>query len=57
MAGGYSTTNLVLQHSFPNGLDGFVRIENLFDREYHEFVGFPNPGLGARVGVRYRFEF
>jgi iron complex outermembrane receptor protein/vitamin B12 transporter len=36
-----------------SGLEGFVSIENLFDEDYEEFVGFPAPGITARFGVRF----
>ena len=30
-----------------------VRVENLTDEEYEHFIGFPEPGIGGRVGVRF----
>lgn len=30
----------------------FVRIQNLFDRPYEEFVGFPNPGFWIVTGIK-----
>jgi outer membrane receptor protein involved in Fe transport len=33
----------------------FVAVDNLFDAEYEEFVGFPAPGITPRGGVRARF--
>ncbi len=56
-AGGYSTSSLAASYRFPHGIEVFGRIDNLLDRRFHEFVGFPDPGLYARVGLRYRFEF
>ena len=55
-AGGYSTTNLVTSYDFSSKLSGFVRVDNLFDRRYHEFIGFPSPGVYGRLGLRYRFR-
>jgi iron complex outermembrane receptor protein/vitamin B12 transporter len=49
-AEGYSTTDIALEVE-RELLDVFVRIENLFDREYHEFIGFPDPGFTVRVGA------
>jgi len=31
----------------------FAAVDNLFDRRYHEFRGFPNRGIYARSGVKY----
>jgi len=35
----------------------FARIDNLLDREFHHFVGFPDPGIYVRFGLKYRFRF
>jgi outer membrane cobalamin receptor len=48
--GGYSTTDVAVTVAH-EALDVFVRVENLFDHEYHEFIGFPDPGFGLRVGA------
>ena len=32
------------------------RIDNLTDRQYETLIGFPGPGLSARVGLRYTFR-
>ncbi len=52
--GGYSTSSLVFSYRLPHGLDAYGRVDNLFDRSYHEFIGFPHPGIYARIGLRYR---
>jgi iron complex outermembrane receptor protein/vitamin B12 transporter len=31
-------------------------IDNLFDADYEDAIGFPAPGIRPRLGVRYRFE-
>lgn len=33
----------------------FLAVDNLFDADYEEFVGFPAPGINPRGGVRARF--
>ena len=33
-----------------------LRIDNLLDRKFQEYVGFPNPGIGVRVGVTYTLK-
>ena len=55
-AGGYSTASLATSYDVSDRVTLFVRADNLFNQRYHEFIGFPNPGIYARVGVRYRFR-
>ena len=33
----------------------WLTVDNLFDADYEEFVGFPAPGINPRLGVRIRF--
>ena len=49
----YSVTNLKLTYKLREELDGYVRVENLFNRKYQEFVGFPSPGGYAIAGVTW----
>jgi outer membrane cobalamin receptor len=49
----YSITNLNLTYRLRESLQGYVRIENLFDRKYQEFVGFPSPGSYVSAGLRF----
>ena len=51
--GAYSMTNAKLGWHVRDGLDATVRIENMFDRKYQEFVGFPSPGIYASAGMTY----
>lgn len=53
--GGYSTTSVAATYVVSKQVSTYARIDNVLDRRYHEFLGFPNPGIYARVGVRYRF--
>jgi vitamin B12 transporter len=50
---GYTSTSLAALRRLPGGFAVFVRIDNLFDAEYQEFVGFPAPGRSARVGLNF----
>jgi outer membrane cobalamin receptor len=52
--GGYSTTSLTGSYAVSRRVLAYARIDNLFDRRYHQFLGFPDPGIYARVGVKYR---
>ncbi len=54
--GGYSTTNLVLGYDGFRRTGLFARVDNLLDRRFHEYLGFPNPGISCRVGVTYRLR-
>jgi len=56
VAGGYSSASLATSYDVSDRVTLFVRADNLFNQRYHEFIGFPNPGIYARVGVRYRFR-
>src|SRR5262249_18158091 len=33
----------------------FLSVDNLFNTTYHEFIGFPGPGISPRGGVRASF--
>ena len=51
--GAYSITNVKLRWQMKEGLEGTLRVENMFDRKYREFVGFPSPGIYASAGLTY----
>ena len=53
--GGYSTSSIAATYTVSKQVSTYARIDNVFDRRYHEFLGFPNPGIYARVGVKYHF--
>jgi len=54
--GGYSNTNLAANYDLTAKFAIYVRAENLFDSGYHEFIGFPNPGVVVRAGVQFRSQ-
>ena len=54
--GGYANTALAVSYHPARDLTLFARIDNLLDREFHHFVGFPDPGIYVRFGLRYRFR-
>ena len=33
----------------------FLKLDNLFDEDYEEIIGFKTPGLAINTGVSYRF--
>jgi iron complex outermembrane receptor protein len=55
-AGGYSTVSLATSYEFSDAFTASVRVDNLFNQKYHEYIGFPNPGVYIRAGVSYRFH-
>jgi vitamin B12 transporter len=52
--GGYSTSNLIVGYDGLRRVGVFARVDNIFDRRFHEYLGFPNPGISCRLGVTYR---
>jgi outer membrane cobalamin receptor len=54
--GGYSTTNLVLGYYGSRRASIYGRVDNVFNAQFHEFLGFPNPGISVQVGVTYRMR-
>jgi vitamin B12 transporter len=54
--GGYSATNLIVGYDGLRRIGMFARVDNLFDRRFHEYLGFPNPGISCRVGLTYHLR-
>jgi vitamin B12 transporter len=54
--GGYSATNLILGYDAFRHVTMFARIDNAFNTRFHEYLGFPNPGIACRVGVTYHLR-
>jgi outer membrane receptor protein involved in Fe transport len=54
--GGYSTTNLVVGYEGLPHASLFVRMNNVFNSRFHEYIGFPNPGIAVQAGVSYRLR-
>lgn len=54
--GGYSTTNVLLGYDGPRHTSIYARIDNVINIKFHEYLGFPNPGISARLGVTYRMR-
>ena len=51
----YTVVNIGGSFKFNDTLDGFGRIENLFDEQYEEVFGYNTQGRTAFVGLRGRF--
>lgn len=54
IAPAYNTTDLAFTQKLTRDFSGYVRIENLFNNKYQNFIGFPDPGFFARFGVIYK---
>ncbi len=53
---GYGVVGLAGSWRFADRWEVRGRIDNLSDRQYESLIGFPDPGLSARVGLRYTFH-
>jgi len=53
--GAYTLVNLAVSYDLTNEIELYGRIDNLFDREYEEVVGFGTLGAAAYGGIRVSF--
>jgi vitamin B12 transporter len=51
-ANGYPLVNLDASYDRGHGVTAFSRIDNPFNRQYQDPLGFDHPGLGIYVGLR-----
>ncbi len=51
----YARVDLTVNWTINANWSAFLVVDNLFDADYEEFVGFPAPGINPRVGVQARF--
>lgn len=51
----YTIVNIGGSYKFTDKLEGFARIENLFDKKYQEVYGYNTPGRGAFAGLKASF--
>jgi outer membrane cobalamin receptor len=54
VVGGYTTLDLHARWRLSPRWEVVGYVENLLNRKYHEFVGFPHPGLQWLAGLRFR---
>ena len=52
---GYSRVDAAVTFRQSDALDIVLSMDNLFDEDYQEAIGFPSPGTRARLGIRYQF--
>jgi vitamin B12 transporter len=53
--GSYNRVDLRARGTLTAGLGLFAALDNAFDEEYEEVLGFPAPGRTLRVGLDFRF--
>jgi vitamin B12 transporter len=51
--GGYSNLSLHAAWELSDRVTGFFRADNLLNARYHQYVGFPDPGIYVRAGFTY----
>jgi vitamin B12 transporter len=52
-APGFTTMNLAVNYALRDDMTLFVRIDNLFNRQYEDPIGFQPQGFGAFAGIRF----
>jgi vitamin B12 transporter len=52
--GGYFTATFSSSYDLSHSITAFLRLDNLLDDRFHEFIGFPSPGITARAGLSFR---
>jgi vitamin B12 transporter len=52
----YTLVNLSSSYMANEDLELHANINNLFDKDYQEIVGYESPGFGANLGVRYKLK-
>jgi vitamin B12 transporter len=55
----YSMTNVEITHRFAKfgkEMNSYVRLENVFNNKFQEFVGFPSAGIYASAGVSFKLD-
>jgi len=52
--GGYSNSNGVVTYECNDRIAVFVRADNFLNSKYHEYIGFPAPGISVRLGISFR---
>lgn len=52
----FTVVDLAASWRLTQGLELTARVENLFDEDYEEVLGFVRPGRAVHAGLRYRFD-
>jgi vitamin B12 transporter len=52
---GYARFDLATTYNFGRGVGAYVRVQNLFDKQYQDALGYAALGREVRAGMNYRF--
>lgn len=52
---GYKRLDVTATFGATSHLNVLISGDNLFEEDYAEAIGFPAPGMRARMGLRYQF--
>ncbi len=55
MLASWTRVDLTGRYDLTDSVELFARIENLFDEQYQQILGYGTPGLSGSVGVRLRY--
>jgi vitamin B12 transporter len=42
-------------YAFSDTVELYARIENLFDEQYQQIIGYGTPGVSGHIGARFAF--
>jgi len=48
----FTTVNLAANYALSDAVTAFARIDNLFNKQYEDPIGYMRPGFGAYAGIR-----
>jgi outer membrane receptor protein involved in Fe transport len=51
----YNRLDVTATLKYSDKLNLLLSVDNLLDENYEEAIGFPSPGIRARLGLRYQF--
>ncbi|WP_300393416.1 TonB-dependent receptor [Henriciella sp.] len=52
---GWTRVDLTGRYTLNDGVELYGRVENLFDEDYQQILGYGTPGLSGSVGIRLRY--
>lgn len=55
VVGAWTRVDLAGRYALSDGLELYARVENLFDEEYQQVLGYGTPGLSGYLGARFGF--
>lgn len=55
MLDAWTRVDVTGRYEFSEKIEVFGRIENLFDEEYQQILGYGTPGLSGSIGIRLRY--